>query len=95
MNKRIIYSQHLLFRINLRKIPQELPRTIYKEAERLYFDKATQLYIAVKNIFHRDQVKTFMVAFEEENDIINLVTIHPLKKNQELNRIKSGRWQKL
>jgi hypothetical protein len=35
------------------------------------------------------------VIYEEMNDQIILITIHPLKKYQKLNRIKLGRWQKL
>jgi hypothetical protein len=36
-----------------------------------------------------------MVAYIVDNDIIKLLTIHPLKGGQKENRIKSGRWRKI
>lgn len=39
--------------------------------------------------------KKFALAFEIKDDIVYLVTIHPIKKNQEENRIKTNRWQKV
>lgn len=35
--------------------------------------------------------KEFIVVFEIEDKIV-LITIHPIRNEQKVNRIKSGRW---
>lgn len=37
--KKVRYSSHLIARIRIRKIPFDLPRKIYSEADEYYFDK--------------------------------------------------------
>ena len=36
-----------------------------------------------------------MVAYIIEEDIVKLLTIHPLKGGQKENRIRTGRWRKI
>jgi len=43
----------------------------------------------------RLKLREMAVIYEEINNQINLITIHPLKNYQKLSRIKLGRWQKL
>lgn len=91
---KIVYTEHLLFRLKVRKIANKFPLEIYDKADRFYFDNFTKLNIAVKDIITGSSTKTYMVAFAEDGGTIRLVTIHPLKSGQELNRVYSGRWQK-
>jgi hypothetical protein len=88
----VVYTAHLLFRLKTRKIPHNLPEKIVKQADRFYIDNQTNLSIAVKNLSRQ---KTYMVAFITEGDTIRVITIHPLKRYQELNRVKSNRWQRI
>lgn len=35
-----------------------------------------------------------MIAYEEKNEVVTLLTIHPLKEGQKENRIFNNRWRK-
>lgn len=93
--KKIVYSQHLVLRLKLREIPYFLPKEIYQTSKEHYFDKETFKKIAVKKIKFKNKLREMVVVYEEINNQINLITIHPLKNYQKISRIKSGRWQKL
>jgi hypothetical protein len=36
-----------------------------------------------------------MIAYEEQGEVVPIVTVHPLKKGQKENRISTGRWVRL
>jgi len=93
--KKIVYSSHLIFRLKLREIPYDLPREIYQSSKEYYFDKETSKRVAIKKIKFKNKLREIAVIYEEMNNQINLITIHPLKNYQKISRIKSGRWQKL
>lgn len=93
--KKIVYSQHLIFRLKLRKIPYFLPKRIFQTSSEHYFDRETLKMVAVKEVEFKGKLRNMAVIYEEINNHINLITIHPLKKYQKFSRIKSGRWKKL
>jgi len=93
--KKIVYSPHLILRLKLRKIPYALPKKIYQTAKEHYFDNQTLKEIAIKKVKFKNKFREMAVIYEEINNQINLITIHPLKDYQKISRIKSGRWQKL
>lgn len=95
MPRKLVFTNHLLARIKLRRISREFPPKIYQEADSYYFDIETNLFVAVKSVVMGKNKKKFALAFEIKDDIVYLVTIHPIKKNQEENRIKTNRWQKV
>ena len=95
MEKIITYTPHLELRLKLREIPHDLPRKIYSQAREKYLDMETHKCIAVKSVAYRGKMREFAVIYEENNDRIFSVSIHPLKIYQKLNRVKSGRWKKL
>jgi len=33
-------------------------------------------------------------VYDEQNDTIKIITIHPLKQAQKIRRVESGRWKK-
>lgn len=35
------------------------------------------------------------IVYEEEHDKVEIITIHPLRKFQKENRIKTGRWKRI
>jgi hypothetical protein len=93
---RIEYSEHLKFRLEIRKIPKSLPEKILYTADDYFYDTVTKLRIAVKEITNKKRpTKTFMIAFTKSDEIVRLITIHPLKYRQKLNRINSKRWLKI
>lgn len=93
--KQIIYSEHLLFRLELRLIPPELPRTIYQESQEKYIDTETGLLVAVHHAQHQGKTRELAVVFTEDERLVKLITVHPLKPNQKLHRTLSGRWKKI
>jgi biotin synthase-related radical SAM superfamily protein len=93
--KKIIYSPHLIFRLKWREIPYNLPREIYQTSKEHYFDRGTLKRVAIKKIKFKNKLREIALIYEEINNQINLITIHPLKKYQKISRIKSGRWQKI
>ena len=93
--KKIVYSSHLRLRLKLREIPYLLPKEIYQTSKEHYFDKETLKKVAINRVKFKEKLREMAVIYEEINNQINLITIHPLKKYQKISRIKSGRWQKI
>jgi hypothetical protein len=89
---KIHYADHLQLRLNLRKIPKNLPKSIYRRAKELFYDNITGNYIAVARARYAGKTREMMVAFSRKNGEIVLITVHPLKPRQKANRIASGRW---
>lgn len=95
MNKNIVYSLHLQFRLGFRQIARNLPKNIYLTAKERYFDKETQKFIAIKKVKFKNKLREMAVSYEESAERITLITIHPLKLLQKSNRIKAERWKKI
>ncbi len=94
MTKEIIYTAHLQLRIKLRDIPYKLPQKIYEEAKERYFDSTTNYYVVVDTIYYKGKSREMVVVYQETVDKIEIVTIHPLKIDEKLSKIKNGRWIK-
>lgn len=92
---KIIYTQHLEFRLKLREIPARLPKEIFQKSEERYFDLITSRKVAVGTIAFKGRFREMAVVYEEMDKQINLITIHPLKNYQKESRINSWRWQKI
>ncbi|MBI2355651.1 MAG: hypothetical protein HYV13_00405 [Candidatus Doudnabacteria bacterium] len=91
--KGIIYSPHLEFRLKLRQIPKSLVKRIFRTSSERYFDTLTRKYIVVSQVKYKNQMREMAVIYEMHENQVVLITIHPLKFSQKLNRIKSERWQ--
>lgn len=91
---KIYYTEHLRLRLKVRDIPEELPQEILNEADEKYWDTATSKWIALKKMKYKNKEREFIVVYEEIDDIINLITVHPIKAYQKYHRIKTGRWKK-
>ncbi|GIW48415.1 MAG: hypothetical protein KatS3mg078_2292 [Deltaproteobacteria bacterium] len=91
----IKYSKHLENRLSLRKIEYELPKIIFEQSNERYYDEETGHFIAIMEVALYNKLRDVMVAYIIEKDCAKLLTIHPLKKGQKENRVKSGRWRKI
>ncbi|MBI2514772.1 hypothetical protein HYV91_01100 [Candidatus Wolfebacteria bacterium] len=91
----IVYTEHLELRLKLRQIPYGLPKKLYLTAYERYFDRDTQLLIAVKEVKYKNKQREFALIYKRKINEVILITLHPLKPYQKLGRIKSGRWQKV
>ena len=89
----IQYADHLRLRLVLRRIPEQLSRRIYYRAKERFFDTATHHRIAVARARYTGKIREIAISFEETEETVTLITIHPLKAHQKTNRINSrSRW---
>jgi hypothetical protein len=92
---RITYTRHLRTRLEMRKFPLDLPRKIFEKADRRYRDRETDHLIAVKLVRLRRQERLVMIAYDQKGEGVEIVTIHPISKEQETSRGKRGRWNRI
>ena len=95
VHKEIRYAEHLKLRIKLRQYTDRLLAEIYEQSTRRYYDTHTEHHIAVMDIRTKGQIRTFAVAYDDYFSYVDIVTIHPIRKNQINNRLESGRWIKM
>ena len=89
---RVEYSEHLKFRLQMRHIPEKLPERIYRQAKQRYFDHETGRHIAILSTTYHNRRHLMMIAYDEFEDRVEIVTIHPVEKQQIRSRVNSGRW---
>ena len=92
---RIIYTGHLEFRLKLRKIDYDLPREVLLNARLHYFDTLTKHYIATYETEFKNKSRDLAVTYDKKGDLIEIITIHPIKPYQKYQRLTSGRWKKI
>jgi hypothetical protein len=93
----VMYMVHLKFRLKMRNIPSSLPKKIFKQAKEHYYDNSTGHYVAVHKHEFNEKIREFAVTYDKKakEDVIEIITIHPIKAYQKITRINSGRWQKI
>lgn len=87
-----MYADHLRLRLALRKIPEQLPRRIYRRAKERFFDISTHHRVAVTRARYAGKIREMAVSFDDDGETVTLITIHPLKEQQKTNRINAQRW---
>ena len=93
--KKVIYTSHLEFRLEKRQISPDIPSRIYRDSKERYYDSATGHRIAIGRLDYSGREREVMIAYDEFEDRIEIVTVHPLKWVQKQQRIKSKRWAKI
>jgi hypothetical protein len=78
--------------MKLRNIPEGMAEEIVLQSNEYYQDIETGYLIAVKPVSLQGKNRNVAVTFERRGDKLILITLHPLKKGQKENRIKSKRW---
>ncbi len=92
---KITYTRHLRTRLETRKFPVDLPRIIFEKADRRYQDRETDHLIAVKQVRLRRRERLVMIAYDQTKEGVEIVTIHPISKEQETSRAKGARWGRI
>lgn len=72
-----------------------MPEIIFNEYDEKYFDYETGNFVLIKKVEFLQKPRDMMIVYEEEHDKVEIITIHPLKKFQKENRIKTGRWKRI
>ena len=88
------YTEHLKLRLKVRKIPEEYPKKIYENPDQKLFDNLEGTFISIKKLPYNTKVRNMMIAYEEKNEEINIITIHPISEEKIINKIISKRWSK-
>jgi hypothetical protein len=78
--------------MKLRKIPASLPARVVRHPDRRYRDRDTGYLIAVQDVKGGARSRIMMVAYEQHEKHLVMITVHPMSRQQEANRISSGRW---
>jgi len=81
--------------LEMRQFPEDLPRIIFEEADRRYRDRETGHLIAVKRVRLRRRERIVMVAYDQIEEGVEIVTIHPIREEQETLRVRGGRWNRI
>jgi hypothetical protein len=90
--RRVEYSHHLKFKLRVRRIPDDLPERVYRQARERYFDNYTGRHIAIQAARYHRRQRLMMIAYDEFEDRVDVVTIHPIEGQQIQSRLSSGRW---
>ena len=91
---KLIYTNHLKLRLKIRKIPFGYPKEILEKPDDIFFDVTENRKIAIKKLKYNRSIRNMMVAYDETEDGVEIVTIHPISDEKILNRRMSGRWIK-
>ncbi len=91
---KINYTEHLKLRLKIRAIPEEYPKKIYMDPEQKFFDNIEKTLIATKKLYYNNKLRNMMIAYEERDGGIDIVTIHPISEEKIINRLMSQRWTK-
>jgi hypothetical protein len=91
-DRQVKYSEHLKFKLQVRRISEKLPERIYRQAKQRYFDHETGRHVAILSVIYHNHRQLMMIAYDEFEDYIEIVTIHPIEKQQIRHRVISGRW---
>ena len=91
---KIEYTEHLKLRLKIRKIHEEYPKKIYENPEQKFFDNVEGTFIAIKKLHYNKKLRNMMIAYEEKNDDVEIITIHPISDEKIINRVMNKRWTK-
>lgn len=91
---KIILQPHLKIRLQQRKIPQNYPGKILAKPESQYFDSLTGHFIAVRRLKYNEKLRPMAVAYDIIDELIQVITIHPITDQEITNKVQRKRWTK-
>lgn len=91
---KIILRPHLIIRLKQRKIPQGYPSKILAKPEFKYFDNLTGHFIAVRKLEYNKKLRLMSAAYDIIGEEIQIITVHPVSKQEIVNKIQRKRWVK-
>ena len=87
----VIFTNHLLSRLKLRKIPKSLALKVYEQKEDALLDTVSKHYIGLSKQKLFSKIRLLVIAFDQFKDHVELVTLYPTTEREVNNKIKSGR----
>jgi hypothetical protein len=92
--KVVKYTNHLKLKLKIRRFPKDYPSIIFQSPEQEYLDIVEKKRIAIKRLKYNKKIRNIMIAYEETNGEVEIITIHPISDEKILDRKLSGRWTK-
>jgi hypothetical protein len=89
---KIVYTQHIISRLKLRKIPKSLAQKTYLERESELYDSIQNHHIALSKQKLFGKIRLLVIVFDKVKDKTELITLYPTTEKEVENRIKVGRW---
>jgi hypothetical protein len=86
------YSDHLQFRMNMRRIPKQMPERIYYDSTQRYYNHHTLRRIAVMEVYYQRRRTLMMIAYDQFPDYAEVITIHTITRQQIREHVEIGRW---
>jgi len=89
---RVTSSKHLRFKMQQPAIPDSVPERIYRESRQRFYNHHSLRQIAVLEVLHRQRWVLMMIAYDQTPEEAEIITIHPITRDQIQERLRSGRW---
>lgn len=86
---KIKFTKHLKNRIRQRNLKRLFVLNLFNNFTSIFYDNLNHNYIRISKI----KQKFYMIAYDQKIDQIKIITIHPIKHTQIINRIRNKRWQ--
>ena len=92
INVKIRLSEHLTYRVKIRKINKSIPRKILKNPEYIFYDQTTNHWIAIKDLEYAGKIRPMVAVYDKINGDIEIITVYPTDKKEISSRVEKGRW---
>ncbi|MBI2019458.1 hypothetical protein HYS95_02175 [Candidatus Daviesbacteria bacterium] len=91
---KITLQPHLKIRLKQRQIPQDYPEKVITKPESKYFDNLTKHLIAIRGLKYNKKLRPMAVSYDIIENEIQVITIHPISKQEITNKVQRERWAK-
>ena len=89
---KVKYTSHLKVKMAVRGFPKDLPEIVFRGAESRFRDEITGHHVALKEASYAGKRRLIMVAYDIKDDVVEIISVHPIGGKQVEARINSGRW---
>lgn len=89
---KLILTDHLKSRLELRDIPIKSVENIFKKAKEFYWDNLRKHHIVVSKIIYKGKLRKMLAAYDTIGDETEVITAHPITDAEIKQRLISGRW---
>ena len=93
MEKSLVLTEHARFRMHLRRISMEAINEVFAHPILQATDMLTDYSIVVGNGPYGPADRLLTVIYEETDQEIRIVSVHPIRASQYRMRVRRGRWK--
>lgn len=89
---KLFLTDHLKERLILRGISETIVYKIFEKSEEFYWDNLRKRHVVVSRTRFKGKMRKMLAAYDRMEDIVKVVTTHPITDTEIKNRLISGRW---